>query len=89
MENMNSQTNYHLITSPIVATYYESSSPESEALAKVGQKVKKGDVLCILEAMKIMNEIVSDVDGVVVEIFASNGDMVEARMPLFRIEVQA
>jgi len=77
----------HIIRSPIVGTYYESSNPESPALVKVGQKVKKGDVLCILEAMKVMNEITSDVDGVVMEIFASNGDMAEARMPLFRIEV--
>jgi acetyl-CoA carboxylase biotin carboxyl carrier protein len=77
----------HIITSPIVGTYYESSNPETPAFAEIGQRVKKGDVLCILEAMKIMNEIVSDVDGVITEIFASNGDMVEARAPLFRIEV--
>jgi len=77
----------HIIRSPIVGTYYESSNPESPAFVKIGQKVKKGDVLCILEAMKVMNEITSDVDGTVVEIFASNGDMAEARMPLFRIEV--
>jgi len=77
----------HIVRSPIVGTYYESSSPENPAFVKVGQKVKKGDVLCILEAMKIMNEITSDVDGTVLEIFASNGDMAEARMPLFRIDV--
>ena len=80
-------TGGHVIISPIVGTYYESANPESAAFVKVGQKVQKGDVLCILEAMKIMNEIVSDVDGVVAEIFASNGDMIEARAPLFRIEV--
>ena len=77
----------HIVRSPIVGTYYESSNPESAAFVKVGDKVKKGDVLCILEAMKVMNEITCDVDGVVMEILASNGDMVEARMPLFRIEV--
>ena len=77
----------HIIRSPIVGTYYESANPESAAFVKVGQKVKKGDVLCILEAMKVMNEIIADVDGIVAEIFVSDGDMVEARMPLFRIEV--
>ena len=77
----------HLIQSPVVGIYYEGTSPESPAFVKVGEKVKKGDVLCILEAMKVMNEITADVDGVVAEIYVSNGDMVEACMPLFRIEV--
>ena len=76
----------HVIVSPIVGTYYESASPDKPAFAKVGQSVKKGDVLCILEAMKIMNEITSDVDGTVAEILVENGEMVEARQPLFRIE---
>jgi len=76
----------HLITSPIVGTFYSSSNPEKPAFAPVGTKVKKGDVLCILEAMKIMNEITADVDGTVVEVFEENGQMVEARQPLFRIE---
>ena len=75
----------HIITSPIVGTFYASASPESAAFATVGQKVKQGDVLCILEAMKVMNEITSDVDGTVIEILVSNGAMVEARMPLFKI----
>ena len=77
----------YVVTSPIVGVYYESTGPGSPALVKVGQKVEKGDVLCILEAMKIMNEITSDVDGTITEIMLSNGDMVEACMPLFRIEV--
>jgi len=76
----------HLITSPIVGTFYSSSNPEKPAFAPVGTRVKKGDVLCILEAMKIMNEVTADVDGTVVEVFAENGQMVEARQPLFRIE---
>lgn len=76
----------HLVTSPIVGTFYASSNPEKPAFAPVGTKVKKGDVLCILEAMKIMNEITADIDGTVVEVFAENGQMVEARQPLFRIE---
>ena len=77
----------HIVRSPIVGTYYESSNPEKPAFVKVGQAVKKGDVLCILEAMKIMNEICADVDGIVAEIFMENGQMCEARAPLFRIEV--
>ena len=77
----------HLIHSPIVGTYYESANPESSPFVKVGKSVKKGDVLCILEAMKVMNEITCDVDGTIAEIFVSNGSMVEARMPLFKIEV--
>lgn len=77
----------HIIRSPIVGTFYESAGPDKPAFAKVGQSVKKGDVLCILEAMKIMNEVCADADGVVAEIFAANGQMVEARMPLFRLEV--
>ncbi|MCL2286740.1 MAG: acetyl-CoA carboxylase biotin carboxyl carrier protein [Firmicutes bacterium] len=78
--------NTHIIYSPIVGIFYESASPESSAFVQVGQSVKKGDILCILEAMKIMNEIVADVDGVVTEICVSNGNMVEACMPLFKIE---
>jgi len=77
----------HVVVSPIVGVYYESTGPGNPAFVEVGQKVVKGDVLCILEAMKIMNEITSDVDGTVAEIMVSNGDMVEACMPLFRIEI--
>ena len=77
----------HVVISPIVGVYYESTGPGNPAFVEVGQKVEKGDVLCILEAMKIMNEITSDVDGTVAEIMVSNGDMVEACMPLFRIEI--
>ena len=80
-------TGGHLITSPIVGTYYESANPETPPFIKVGQRVKKGDTLCILEAMKVMNEITADKDGTVTEIMVANGDMVEARMPLIRLEV--
>jgi len=82
------ETEGHIISSPIVGTYYESITPGTPAFVKVGQKIKKGDILCILEAMKVMNEITADVDGVVAEIFVSNGNMVEACMPLFRIETK-
>ena len=75
----------HIIRSQIVGTFYESPSPDKPAFVKVGDAVKVGDVLCILEAMKIMNEMVSDKDGIITEIFVKNGDMIEAQMPLFRI----
>ena len=76
----------HEVTSPLVGTFFAASAPEAEPFAPVGKKVKKGDVLCILEAMKVMNEVVSDVDGVIAEVLAVDGEMVEALKPLFKIE---
>ena len=75
----------NIIASPIVGTFYSSSSPTKPAYVKVGDKVKKGDVLCIIEAMKVMNEITSQYSGEIVEIFVNNEDMVEYNQPLFRI----
>jgi len=75
----------HLIKSPIVGTYYESPSPGTEAFVKVGTYVETGKVLCIVEAMKLMNEIESDVSGEVVRVFAENGQPVEYGQPLFGI----
>ncbi|WP_250278312.1 acetyl-CoA carboxylase biotin carboxyl carrier protein [[Clostridium] colinum] len=75
----------NVITSPIVGTFYSSSSPTKPAYVKVGDKVKKGDVLCIIEAMKVMNEIKSQYDGEIVEIMVENEAMVEYNQPLFRI----
>lgn len=74
-----------VVKSPIVGTMYSSSSPEAENFVKVGSQVKKGDTLCILEAMKLMNEIESEVDGEVIEVLASNEDMVEYGQILFKI----
>lgn len=74
-----------IVTSPIVGTFYISPSPDSAAFVAVGSNVKKGDVLCIIEAMKLMNEIQSEVDGEVVEILVQNEQMVEYGQPLFRI----
>ena len=62
----------HLITSPIMGTYYGSPSPEAYCFVKVGDKVKAGDTLCIIEAMKLMNEIISDIDGEIVEIVSND-----------------
>jgi len=75
----------HLIKSPIVGTYYGSPSPGAEAFVKVGAHVDDGQTLCIVEAMKLMNEIDSDVSGEVMRIFAENGQPVEYGQPLFGI----
>ena len=75
----------HLVKSPIVGTYYESPSPGTEAFVKVGTFVETGKVLCIVEAMKLMNEIESDVTGEVIRIFVENGQPVEYGQPLFGI----
>lgn len=74
-----------LVKSPIVGTFYSSSSPKNPPLVKIGQKVAKGDVLCIIESMKLMNEITSEYDGTVAEVLVKNGDPVEFGQPLFRI----
>ncbi|MHC1685014.1 MAG: acetyl-CoA carboxylase biotin carboxyl carrier protein [Clostridiaceae bacterium] len=76
----------NLVTAPIVGTFYASSAPGKAPFIKVGDKVKKGDVICIVEAMKIMNEITSEFDGEVVEVFVKEEDMVEYGQPLFRIK---
>ena len=75
----------HLVKSPIVGTFYESPSPGTEAFVKVGTHVETGKVLCIVEAMKLMNEIESDVSGEVIRIFVENGQPVEYGQPLFGI----
>ncbi|HYL67786.1 MAG TPA: acetyl-CoA carboxylase biotin carboxyl carrier protein [Candidatus Limnocylindria bacterium] len=75
----------HVVKSPIVGTYYASASPGSEPFVTVGAHVETGHVLCIIEAMKLMNEIESDVAGEVVRIFVENGQPVEYGEPLFGI----
>ena len=75
----------HLVKSPIVGTYYESPSPGSPPFIKPGDRVTQGQVLCIVEAMKLMNEIESDVAGEVVKILVSNGQPVEYGQPLFAV----
>jgi acetyl-CoA carboxylase biotin carboxyl carrier protein len=80
-----SSEDLHLVKSPIVGTYYESPSPGTEAFVKVGTFVETGKILCIVEAMKLMNEIESDVTGEVVRIFVENGQPVEYGQPLFGI----
>jgi acetyl-CoA carboxylase biotin carboxyl carrier protein len=75
----------HYVKSPIVGTYYESPSPGSPPFVKVGDRVKEGQVLCIVEAMKLMNEIEADAGGEIVKMLVSNGQPVEYGMPLFAI----
>lgn len=75
-----------LITSPIVGTYYASPSPEKPPFVTVGQKVKKGDVLFVVESMKLMNEVPSEADGTVSEILLASGSPVEYGQPVLRIE---
>ena len=75
----------NIIKSPIVGTFYASAKPSSPALKSKGDKVKKGEVVCIIEAMKIMNEITSDYDGTIEEIFVENEQVVEFGQPLFMI----
>ncbi|MBU3074464.1 acetyl-CoA carboxylase biotin carboxyl carrier protein [Clostridium estertheticum] len=77
--------NIFIVKSPIVGTMYTSPSAESKNFVKVGSIVKVGDTLCILEAMKLMNEIESEVNGEVLEVLVSNEDMVEYGQPLFKI----
>jgi acetyl-CoA carboxylase biotin carboxyl carrier protein len=75
----------HLVKSPIVGTYYEAPSPGAEAFVKIGGYIETGQTLCIVEAMKLMNEIESDMSGEVLRIFVENGQPVEYGQPLFGI----
>jgi len=79
------QENLHMLKSPIVGTFYEAPSPGAPAFVKVGDSVVEGQVLCIVEAMKLLNEIESDVTGEVVKILATNGQPVEYGQELFAI----
>ena len=76
----------HVVKSPMVGSFYRSSAPGANAFVEVGQTVKVGDTLCIIEAMKLLNEIESDKSGVIKAILAENGQPVEYGEPLFVIE---
>jgi len=75
-----------LITSPMVGTFYQAPSPDSPPFVKVGDKVKKGQTLCIIEAMKIMNELEAEFDCEILEILVEDGQPVEFDTPLFRVK---
>lgn len=80
-------TQNHVLTSQLVGTFYVAPSPDSEPFVSVGDRVKPGQVLCIVEAMKLMNEIESDVEGEIVAVLPKNGQPVEFGEPLFEIKV--
>ena len=75
----------HIIKSPIVGTFYRSPSPESEPFVKVGDRVENDTVVCIIEAMKLMNEIQAETGGIIAEIYVENGQPVEYNQPLFGV----
>lgn len=80
------EDNYKIVKSPMVGTFYESASPTEKPFVKVGDKVKKGDVLCIIEAMKLMNEIECEFDGEIAEVCVKNEEVVEFGKTLFKIK---
>ncbi|MBI5599518.1 MAG: acetyl-CoA carboxylase biotin carboxyl carrier protein [Deltaproteobacteria bacterium] len=81
------KSNLKTITSPMVGTFYRSSAPEAESFVEAGSEVKTGQVVCIIEAMKIMNEVESEYTGRVVAVLVENGQPVEYGEPLFNIEI--
>ncbi|MCK5848098.1 MAG: acetyl-CoA carboxylase biotin carboxyl carrier protein [Caldisericia bacterium] len=80
------ESDNHMISTPLVGTFYRSSSPQSDLYVELNDEIEKGQVLCIVEAMKVMNEIHSDTSGKIVNIFVENGEMVEYGQLLFEIE---
>ncbi|MCL4135957.1 UNVERIFIED_CONTAM: hypothetical protein GTU68_005426 [Idotea baltica] len=78
-------SNFHKVESPIVGTFYRKPSPDAEPFASIGKTVKKGDTLCIVEAMKLMNEIEADKDGIIEEVLVEDGSVVEFGEALFLI----
>ena len=80
------EENYRIITSPVVGTFYSKPSSSANPYVKVGQMVKKGDVHCVIEAMKLMNEIESKCSGEIIEILVKDEDMVDYGKPLFKIK---
>ena len=75
----------NIIKAPMVGTFYAKPTPDSKPYVEIGQNVKKGDILCVIEAMKLLNEIESEFDGEIAEIFVSDGEMVDFGKPLFKI----
>ena len=82
----NTTSNLHEVLSPIVGTFYRSPSPDADSYIQIGDTVSEGKVMCIVEAMKLMNEIESDVSGKIVKILVENATAVEYNQPLFLIE---
>ncbi|MGM0900024.1 MAG: acetyl-CoA carboxylase biotin carboxyl carrier protein [Bacillota bacterium] len=80
------ETNLHKITSPMVGTFYESPSPDADVYVKPGSKVSKDSIVCIVEAMKLFNEIEAEVNGEIVEVLVKDGQLVEYGQPLFLVK---
>jgi acetyl-CoA carboxylase biotin carboxyl carrier protein len=85
-QSVTTNSNLHTILSPIVGTFYRAPAPDADSYVKVGDSISSGTVMCIVEAMKLMNEIESDVDGKIVEILVEDGMPVEFNQPLFKVE---
>lgn len=85
LEQSSNEDTGKIVKSPMVGTFYIKPNPSANPYVEVGKKVKKGDVLCIIEAMKLMNEIESEFDGEIAEIFIKDGEAVEYGKPLFKI----
>ena len=85
-EKPHSDENYNTINAPMVGTFYKSPSPEEEAYVQVGDKVTNDSTVCILEAMKLFNEIQAEITGEIVEILVEDGQMVEYGQPLFKVK---
>ncbi len=79
-------SNLKEIKAPMVGTFYRSPAPNADPYVEIGKRIKKGDVICIIEAMKLMNEIKSEIEGEIVEILVENGEAVEFSQPLVRIK---
>lgn len=77
---------YRTITSPMVGTFYSRPAPDKDAFVKVGDRVESGQVVCILEAMKLFNDVEAEIDGEIVEVLVSDGDLVEYGQPLFSVK---
>ena len=86
VETETQEDNCKIVKSPMVGTFYLKPDPNSNPYVEIGKKVKKGDILCIIEAMKLMNEIESEFDGEIAEILVKDGEMVEYGKPLFKIK---
>lgn len=86
INNINEDKSGKIVKAPLIGVYYSAPSPDSEPFIEVGKKINKGSVVCIIEAMKVMNEIESEIDGEVVEIFVNNAQPVEFGQPLFRVK---
>ena len=85
-DSSSSNSNHSNILSPMPGTFYAAPSPEADLFVKAGDTVNKGDTLCIIEAMKIMNEIEAESTGIISEVLVKNGDPVEYDQPLFKIK---